>query len=141
MSQVSLLLRGRHYCGAVVIDPEWLLTAAHCVYGHEASSFSALLGSVFSLSSQHSGRGVHAHLAGSSAAHNASHAHHNSTQNPDSEDSGFRESDPEEENEDEESSEYSTGFEKLMLVKVSHLVVHENFTRTDFFRNDIALVK
>lgn len=126
-----------------MIDQEWLLTAAHCVYGHEPSSFTALLGSVFSLSTTSSGRGIHGHLSESSAGSNASLTQalpkQNTTRRHSLEGSDFN--GDAEEIEDEESSEYSSGYEKLMLVKVNKLVVHENFTRTDFFRNDIALVK
>nr|XP_027204509.1 putative uncharacterized protein DDB_G0277255 isoform X2 [Dermatophagoides pteronyssinus] len=53
---VSLLLRGRHYCGAVIIDNDWLLTAAHCVYGHDPHQFTALIGSIFSVSASSSSR-------------------------------------------------------------------------------------
>ncbi|XP_037543664.1 enteropeptidase [Nematolebias whitei] len=43
---VSLNWRGSHACGASLIDHDWLLTAAHCVYGRNVhlESWSAILG-------------------------------------------------------------------------------------------------
>lgn len=38
-------------------------------------------------------------------------------------------------------SSATAGYENLLLVNVDRFIVHENFTRTDFFRNDIALVR
>ncbi|KAM4619750.1 enteropeptidase [Polymixia lowei] len=43
---VSLYWRGRHVCGASLIDSNWLITAAHCVYGKNIhlQNWNAVLG-------------------------------------------------------------------------------------------------
>ena len=114
-----MLLRGRHYCGAVIIDPEWLLTAAHCVHGHEASEFTAILGSLYSLSNSYNGRGF---VSG--------------TQSSDETMSSMNTWAVENAEDD-----LKNRHENVVLVGVERTITHPNFTRLDFFRNDIALVR
>nr|WP_042183531.1 trypsin-like serine protease [Kibdelosporangium sp. MJ126-NF4]CEL15599.1 secreted trypsin-like serine protease [Kibdelosporangium sp. MJ126-NF4]CTQ98263.1 secreted trypsin-like serine protease [Kibdelosporangium sp. MJ126-NF4] len=42
----SLQRSGRHFCGASLITPQWLVTARHCVQGSTGGGFSARIGSV-----------------------------------------------------------------------------------------------
>ncbi|WP_233611322.1 trypsin-like serine protease [Amycolatopsis sp. WAC 01376] len=42
----SLQRNGRHFCGASLIAPQWLVTARHCVQGSTGGGFSARIGAV-----------------------------------------------------------------------------------------------
>ncbi|GAA1331957.1 serine protease [Catellatospora bangladeshensis] len=42
----SLQRGGRHFCGASLIAPQWLVTARHCVQGSTGGGFSARIGSL-----------------------------------------------------------------------------------------------
>ncbi|XP_021924339.1 trypsin-1-like [Zootermopsis nevadensis] len=42
--QVSLQYGGSHYCGATVLSPEYVLTAAHCIFGNSIDDYSVRAG-------------------------------------------------------------------------------------------------
>lgn len=130
----------------MIIDAQHLLTAGHCLHGHEASAFTALLGSVYSLSSTYTGRGIHSGLSGSSSS-NSNNKNETTSNLPNDKDEteeapsySFAEGPTTKETTTNDASP-SAGYENLVLVNVDRFIVHENFTRTDFFRNDIALVR
>jgi len=42
--QAQVKLFKRHYCGATLIDDDWVVSAAHCFYGIDKTSYEIILG-------------------------------------------------------------------------------------------------
>lgn len=42
--QASLQINGSHYCGSVIIKPQFLLTAGHCIAGKNVENMEILVG-------------------------------------------------------------------------------------------------
>lgn len=42
--QIALYRSGLFNCGGTLISPEWIVTAAHCVYGHALSTLQVVVG-------------------------------------------------------------------------------------------------